>query len=74
LVEETWGQTVNAGLLKYSDTEFTIRFGTREGQEIINLIAEMHAARQLEHVDRNHNQPQRCQKCGVRASCGEALC
>jgi CRISPR-associated exonuclease Cas4 len=73
LVEETWGGNVDYGLLKYVDNEFTISFGHKQRQEIINLIAEMHAARTLKHVSRSHNQRQRCAKCGVRASCGEAL-
>jgi CRISPR-associated exonuclease Cas4 len=73
LVEETWGGNVDHGLLKYSDSEFRISFGTRERREIIALIAEMQAAKTAANIARSHNQPQRCRKCGVRASCDEAL-
>lgn len=73
LVEENKGLPVNRGLLKYANSEFVITFGDRERQEIIGLLAEMNEARSAAHVGRGHSRVQKCQRCGMRAACGEAL-
>jgi CRISPR/Cas system-associated exonuclease Cas4 (RecB family) len=70
LAEEQLGGPVSHGLLHYRDRSVRVAFGDRERQEITSLLAEMDATRE---AHRSHQQARRCQSCGFRDQCGEAL-
>jgi CRISPR-associated exonuclease Cas4 len=73
LVEETMSAPVRSGILRYADRELTIPFGERERAWVLNLLAQMQQSRNSPEVARSHSHASRCQRCGVRASCGQAL-
>jgi CRISPR-associated exonuclease Cas4 len=73
LLEETTGESVHHGIVRYADRQFTVPWGASQRAEIISLLAVMQADRRAPCVSRSHTRPARCRSCGVRASCGEAL-
>jgi CRISPR/Cas system-associated exonuclease Cas4 (RecB family) len=73
LVEETMGAPVRSGVLRYADRELVISFGERERAWVLGLLAQMQQSRHLSEVARSHSHVSRCQRCGVRARCGQAL-
>lgn len=73
LVEETMAAPVRSGILRYADCELTVTFGERERAWVLELLGQMQQIRNSSEVARSHSHALRCQKCGVRASCGQAL-
>ena len=73
LVEDVMGAPVREGILQYRDRQFRLNFGEPQRREIIALLDEIHAARNSRQVARDHHDVRRCQACGIRRSCGEAL-
>ena len=73
LVEDQMGEPVRSGVLQYADHDITVPFGDRERAHVISLLAEMRSCRNSREVTRSHSHARRCQRCGVRASCGQAL-
>jgi CRISPR/Cas system-associated exonuclease Cas4 (RecB family) len=73
LVEETMGAPVRSGILRYADRELTVSFGERERAWVLGLLEEMQQSRNSREVARSHSHVRRCQRCGVRANCGQAL-
>ena len=73
LVEETMGEPVRSGILKYADRELMVSFGEREHVWVFGLLEEMQQSRKSPEVARSHSQVGRCLRCGLRASCGQAL-
>jgi CRISPR-associated protein Cas4 len=73
LVEETMGAPVRSGILRYADRELTVSFGERERAWVLELLGQMQQTRNSSEVARSHSHARKCQRCGVRASCGQAL-
>lgn len=74
LIEETAGRPPPYGLLVYSERTFEIPFDAGLRQTLLNTLAEMRRAEKRSNVRRNHDQPARCERCGMRPHCGrEAL-
>jgi CRISPR-associated exonuclease Cas4 len=72
LVEETSGQTPAHGLLKYADALYEIDFTAELRVELFDTLANMRRARLARNVPRNHDQPNKCARCGFRHGCDEA--
>lgn len=72
LVEETW-ERPPCGLLRYAATTFQIPYTDALRAELLSLLADMRRQRSARHVAPNHQQPERCARCGYREVCGEAL-
>jgi CRISPR-associated exonuclease Cas4 len=73
LVEATTGQTPPHGLLKYADALYEVDFTRELRQELLETMAGMRQARLAENVSRSHDQPGKCNACGLRHACDEAL-
>ena len=73
LVEEWMGHPVREGILQYPDREVRTPFGGSERAWVLGLLAEMQRCEFAADVARSHSQARKCQRCGVRADCGQAL-
>jgi CRISPR-associated exonuclease Cas4 len=73
LVEETTDQTPPHGLLKYADALYEIDFTAELRAELLDTLADMRRDRLARNVARNHDQPNKCARCGFRPGCDEAL-
>jgi CRISPR-associated protein Cas4 len=74
LCEKTMKENVKFGLLIYGDRRaHKIEFTRSLRQRLLTLLKKIRKARHESNVPRNHLQPKRCQKCGFRYVCGEAL-
>jgi CRISPR/Cas system-associated exonuclease Cas4 (RecB family) len=73
LVEEKMGAPVRSGILRYADRDLTVSFGERERAWVLGLLEQMQQSRNFRDVARSHSHERRCQRCGVRANCGQAL-
>jgi CRISPR-associated exonuclease Cas4 len=73
LVEEKMGGRVRSGILQYADRKLAMQFGDQERSWIMSLLEQVERARGEADVARNHEQARKCERCGVKACCGQAL-
>ncbi len=73
LVEDSCGVTPSHGIIQYANRTWPIRYTVKGRERLLEILDEMHAARQSDTVHREHNQAGRCRACGYRAVCDEAL-
>ncbi len=70
---EDVGETVEYGMIEYPDRRFTIPYGPKQRQQVLEAAEQIRLERRAETADRSHNEPWRCRSCGVREACGQAL-
>jgi CRISPR-associated exonuclease Cas4 len=73
LVAEAYGQRPKQGLIRYADQTLAVDFTPALERELNELLAEIHAARAADDMERSHNSPARCRACGFLEVCDEAL-
>jgi CRISPR-associated exonuclease Cas4 len=73
LVEESFGERPEYGLLKYRDRVFKIEFEGGLRNELEEILGEMRADRRAANVHRSHDDPATCKYCGYRDACDEKL-
>lgn len=73
LVEANYGVRPAYGILQYKDRAFAIEFTAELENELLDVLDEMRATAVDEYILPNHDQPQRCTRCGVRDACGIRL-
>ena len=73
LVERQLGRRPPFGLLKYPDQVYAIDFTPALEAELHNILDAIHAAERLRAINRSHNAPQRCARCGYRQVCDQNL-
>jgi CRISPR-associated exonuclease Cas4 len=73
LVEEVYGVRPSHGILQYRDRAFAIAYTSEMEEELLNLLNDMQQDRHEADVDRDHDEPRRCARCGLRASCSQRL-
>jgi CRISPR-associated exonuclease Cas4 len=73
LVESSYGKRPPYGILRYPDKTFAIDFTPALEARVLSLVAEMHARSRAKNINRSHESPQRCARCGYRLLCGQAL-
>lgn len=73
LVEETYGLRPERGVLHYADQAYAIPFTPELEENVLDLLADMHADRSVDEVDRDHGDWQRCASCGHRDHCYQSL-
>ncbi len=74
LVEEQWQTAPAYGLIHYGEgATFRIDYTPALRTELLAVLAEMRAAQMLDDVPRSHNEPVRCQRCGVAHACEARL-
>ncbi len=73
LVEEETGHRPPYGLLCYAELRFQVPYTPALRGRVVESLAEMQRLRRAHHVTPQHDEPQRCRRCGHRAHCDEAL-
>ena len=73
LVEDSIGENVPYGIIRYSDEEIIIAYTEGLRDELIMLLEEMREARFADDVHRSHRDARRCRGCSMREVCTEAL-
>lgn len=73
LVEEYFGVRPPYGILQYRDQAFAIDFTDDLEADLLDLLAEMRAARGEDDPAPDHNERRRCAGCGVRHACDQRL-
>lgn len=70
LVEESHGRRPPHGLIRYDDATLQVDYTDSLRQQVLDLLGDLRANRELPEVKRSHRDPARCRACGVRHACG----
>lgn len=73
LVEETTGASVPYGVIRYRDRQLRVEYTDELRESLLELLAEMRAARDALDVSRSHEEAARCAACSYREICDESL-
>jgi len=73
LVERTYGNRPEYGILHYKDKTYAIDFTPQLKGALLDLLAEMRSCWESQDVDRSHNARKRCASCSYRSVCDQAL-
>jgi len=73
LVEANFGVRPEYGILQYKDAAFAIDYTEEMEEDLLSLLAEMREDMFASDVDRDHNDWQRCARCGVQDVCYQRL-
>ncbi|WP_428491608.1 CRISPR-associated protein Cas4 [Rhodopila sp.] len=67
------GAIVRNGILEYSDRQFRLPYASNDRRRVLERAERIRQERLAETVDRSHRDAWRCQRCGFKAVCGQAL-
>lgn len=73
LVEGEYGVRPRQGILHYPEKSFAIDFSAELENSVRTAIQEMQGRTCHAQVERSHTEPNRCQHCGYRSICDQAL-
>jgi CRISPR-associated exonuclease Cas4 len=73
LIHRTSGKRPSHGVLRYNNRSFAIDYTSELEDDLLALLAEMRARQKRGGVDRSHEHPARCARCGVRSACDQRL-
>jgi len=73
LVEETYEQQPEYGLIRYRDRTFAVDYTPELRETLLATLDAMHRDAVARDVDRSHQQAGRCRACGFRADCAQSL-
>lgn len=73
LVERNLGSRPPYGIIHYQDRDFAIDYTRDLENAVLDVLAEMRRDERREEVNRSHEIPARCAKCGFRNVCEEKL-
>ncbi len=73
LVERTYKKRPPYGILRYRDKTFSIDYTREIEQEVEMILETMRLQEKSREVDRSHNEPSRCARCGYRSICDQRL-
>ncbi|MFZ0546829.1 MAG: PD-(D/E)XK nuclease family protein [Candidatus Promineifilaceae bacterium] len=73
LVEETYGVRPTYGILQYRDNAFAIDYTDDLEEDLLDLLTEMREDMFEEEIDRDHDDWNRCARCGVKDFCYQRL-
>ena len=73
LVERAYGKRPDYGILHYPDKTFAIDYTPQLEAELQDLVSEMQSQAGGKALNRSHQNPQRCARCGYRSTCDQAL-
>lgn len=73
LVERTFGKRPPYGILHYRNRTFAIDYTPQLEAALRELLLEMRSQSRLKQVNRSHQSPARCYRCGFRSNCDQAL-
>ena len=73
LVQRVYGKRPPYGILHYPERTFAVDFTLELESALHHLMAEIREQDRRREVDRSHDSPARCQKCGFRSLCDQKL-
>jgi CRISPR-associated exonuclease Cas4 len=73
LVQRVFGKRPPYGILHYANRTFAIDYTPEMESALLELLAEMRVQERRREVDRSHESPRRCLRCGYRSICDQAL-
>jgi CRISPR-associated exonuclease Cas4 len=73
LIEREYGIRPTHGIIHYVNKNFSIDFTEELERSILAIIREMQGRTNHSQVDRSHQDGKRCQHCGYRSICDQAL-
>lgn len=73
LVERTTGNRPAHGILRYRNRTFAVDYTAELESKLLDLLAEMRRAERSGEIDRSHEAPARCIRCGYRSLCDQHL-
>jgi CRISPR-associated exonuclease Cas4 len=73
LVERTMGSRPPYGIIHYNDRDFAVDYTPDLENSLLDLLADIRRDERREEVDRSHDSPARCNKCGFRNICEEKI-
>jgi len=73
LVEEKYGARPEYGIIQYQDRAFAVDYTDDLEEDLLDLLTDMRQDQFEYDLDRDHNEWQRCQRCGMNAYCDQRL-
>lgn len=73
LVEATYGVRPPHGILQYKDRAFSVDYTDTLQQDLLHTLHEMRHDQHAYDVNRDHDDPRRCNSCGYRDRCEDSL-
>jgi CRISPR-associated exonuclease Cas4 len=73
LVESAYGTRPPYGIIKYPQRTFAVDYTPELEATLLATLAALRAGSQAADVPRNHEDPARCRRCGVRHACDQRL-
>ncbi len=73
LVEDQEGRPPPHGIIKYDDHAFEVDYGQGVRTELLAILDSLRRDLSARDVERDHNEPGRCQGCGYRDRCEQRL-
>ncbi len=73
LVENTYKVRPTYGILHYLNRTFRIDYTRNLENEMLDILFDMRSQVNRKNVNRSHNAPQRCARCGYRTNCEQSL-
>ena len=73
LVERTMGSRPPYGIIHYADRDFAVDYTHDLENALLDILAEIRRDERREEVDRSHDSPARCAKCGFRNICEQKI-
>jgi CRISPR-associated exonuclease Cas4 len=73
LVQRVFGKRPPYGILHYENRTFAIDYTPDLENALLDVLAEMRTLERRRDVDRSHDSPERCARCGLRTVCDQAL-
>ena len=73
LVQHEFGTRPNYGILHYQNQTFAIDFTPTLEKTVKETIREMQEVKNSSKLDRSHDNPRNCHRCGYRSICDQSL-
>lgn len=77
LVERVYGKRPERGIIRYRDRSFSVDYTRELERELENILDSIRSQDRLikknVEVDRSHQEPARCARCGYRGICDQRL-
>jgi CRISPR-associated exonuclease Cas4 len=73
LVHEVYGVRPDSGIIQYRDRAFAVDYTAELEEELLLLLDEMRDDLFAPDVNRDHEDPRRCYRCGLRQYCDQRL-
>jgi len=73
LSHRAFGKRPQYGILHYPNRSFAIDYTPHLETTLLKLLADMRQSEKSKEISRSHNSTARCQRCGFRSMCDQAL-